>query len=297
MINFINKFVGFVVNPLFIGMMMVIAGFILIRMKRLRAASCMLAVSFVWFWFWSMPIVGGWLCIALEENFPVILAEDVPKADAIVLLGGGIGGSTNYPYADLGPAADRAWHAARLWKTGKAPIIIPSNVGAELADIKLLMDLGVPRASVVLETRAVNTEENVKFVREILAEKVKREGGIFNAYPPAEGCPQSGCTSRGETQSRGVRRDFSEGGVVGGCVGARRVLLVTSACHMKRSLYLFKKYAPEIECIPAATDYQALPWKDEPFKLRSLLPSIGAFAHSNDFIHEYIGYWGYRVFR
>jgi uncharacterized SAM-binding protein YcdF (DUF218 family) len=127
----------------------------------------------------------------------------------------------------------------------------------------------------------VNTEENVKFVREILAERVKREGGIFNA----------------ETQSRGVRRDFSEGGVVGGCVGARRVLLVTSACHMKRSLYLFKKYAPEIECIPAATDYQALPWKNEPFKWRSLLPNIGAFAHSNDFIHEYIGYWGYKIFR
>ena len=24
------------------------------------------------------------------------------------------------------------------------------------------------------------------------------DGGFFNAYPPAEGCPQSRCTSRGE---------------------------------------------------------------------------------------------------
>ena len=250
--NFINKFVGFVMNPLFIGMMMVVAGLVFTRMKRLRAASCVLAVSFAWFWFWAMPVVGGWLCLALEDDFPVQLAEDMPEADAIVLLGGGIGGSTNYPYADLGPGADRAWHAARLWKAGKAPIIIPSNEGAELADVKLLVDLGVPRDSVVLETRAVNTEENVKLVREILAAK----------------------------NTKGAK-----------------ILLVTSACHMRRSLYLFKKYALEIECIPAATDYQALPWKDEPFKWRSLLPNIGAFAHCNDFIHEYIGYWGYRVFR
>ena len=297
MINFINKTVGFFMNPLMIGMLLIVLGLVFVICKNRKAAVWSLGVTIAWFWFWSVPVVCGWLAMPLERDFAVQLAEDMPTADAIILLGGGMGGSTNYPYADMGPGADRAWHAARLWKAGKAPIIIPSNKGAELADVKLLVDLGVPRASVVLETRAVNTEENVKFVREILAEKVKREGGIFNAYPPDEGCPQSGCTSRGETQSRGVRRDFSEGGVVGGCVGARRVLLVTSACHMRRSLYLFKKYAPEIECIPAATDYQALPWKDEPFKWRSLLPNIGAFAHCNDFIHEYIGYWGYRVFR
>ena len=252
MIDVINKFVGFVVNPLFIGMMMVIAGFILIRMKRLRAASCMLAVSFVWFWFWSMPIVGGWLCFPLEKDYPVVLAEDMPKADAIVLLGGGVGGSTNYPYADLGPGADRAWHAARLWKAEKAPIIIPSNEGAELADIKLLMDLGVPRDAVVLESSAVNTEENAKFVATLLAAKNAKNS---------------------------------------------KILLVTSACHMRRSLYMFQKYASELECIPAATDYGALPWKDAPFRWRSLLPNIGAFAHNNDFIHEYIGYYGYKIFR
>lgn len=252
MIDFINKFVGFVMNPLFLGMMIVVAGLVLIRQKRFRAASSTLMVSLIWFWFWSMPIVGGWLCIALEEDFPVILAEDVPKADAIVLLGGGIGGSTNYPYADLGPAADRAWHAARLWKAEKAPIIIPSNEGAELADIKLLMDLGVPRDAVVLESSAVNTEENAKFVATLLAAKNAKNS---------------------------------------------KILLVTSACHMRRSLYMFQKYAPELECIPAATDYGALPWKDAPFRWRSLLPNIGAFARNNDFIHEYIGYYGYKIFR
>lgn len=255
--NTINKIVGFVANPLFTGMVLVVIGLVLVRRKKTKAASWMLCMVFIWFWFWSMPIVGGWLALPLERDFPAQLAEEMPKADAIVLMGGGIWGVTNYPYAMLKDGADRAWHAARLWKAGKAPTIIPSNVDAELCDVKLLVDLGVPREAVVLENKAVNTEENAKFVRDIL------------------------------TQGRK------------GAEAAEKltVLLVTSACHMRRSLYMFKKYAPEIECLPAATDYQALPCKDEPFKWRSILPDIGAFAKNNVFIHEYIGYYGYKWFR
>ena len=262
MINILNKTVGFVVNSLFVGMIIVVVGLVLVRRKKVRAASWTLGVALAWFWFWSMPIVGGWLCLPLEEDYPVQLAEDMPEADAIVLMGGGVWGSTNYPYASLKDGADRAWHAARLWKAEKAPIIIPSNIGAELADIKLLIDLGVPREAVVLENRAVNTEENAKFVREILRERFSR---VEHVDRVDEVKP--------------------------------KVLLVTSACHMKRSLYMFEKYAPEIECIPAATDYQALPWKDDPFRWRHLLPDIGAFARNNAFIHEYIGYYGYKWFR
>ena len=252
MINFINKLVGYLVNPLAMGMIIVVAALVLVLIKRRKMAIGVLCMALAWFWFWSMPIVGRWLCLPLEEDYPVQLAEDMPEADAIVLMGGGIWGSTNYPYAMLKDGADRAWHAARLWKAGKAPIIMPSNIGAELADIKLLVDLGVPCEVVVLENKAMNTEENAKLVANILAAK----------------------------NAKGAK-----------------VLLVTSACHMKRSLYMFEKYAPEIECIPAATDYQALPWKDLPFRFRSLLPSIDAFARNNSFIHEYIGYYGYKWFR
>ena len=255
--NAINKIVGFVANPLSVGLVLVVIGFVLVRRKKTKAASWTLGVAFVWFWFWAMPIVGGWLALPLEEDFPVELAEDMPKADAIVLLGGGVWGTTNHPYAMLNDGADRAWHAARLWKAGKASIIVPSNVYAELCDVKLLVDLGVPREAVVLEGKAVNTEENAKYVGEILMQR---------------------CRDAKNTK-------------------CAKVLLVTSACHMKRSLYMFQKYAPEIECVPAATDYQVLPWKNEPFKWRSILPDIGAFAKNNAFIHEYIGYYGYKWFR
>ena len=220
-----------------------------------------------------MPVVGGWLALPLERNFPVQLAEEMPEADAIAVMGGGVWGATNYPYAMLKDGADRAWHAARLWKAGKAPIIIPSCIGAEFGDVKLLVDLGVPRDAVILEDKALNTEENAKFVKEIL-EGVESLGG-------SEGLDGLEWLKHPK-HSKPLKH---------------KILLVTSACHMRRSLYMFEKYAPEIECIPAATDYAALPWKNLPFKWRSILPDSGAFARNNAFLHEYIGYWGYMWFR
>ena len=138
--------------------------------------------------------------------------------------------------------------------------------------------MGIPREAVELENKAVNTEENAKFVRDILV----RRGECLTQSSQS---PQSnGLSKLGELSGLGARQK-------------PRVLLVTSACHMKRSLNMFKKYAPEIECIPAATDYQALPWKDNPFKWRHILPDIGALARNNSYIHEYIGYYGYKWFR
>ena len=124
--NLLNKIVGFFANPLTVGMALVVAALVLAAVRRRRATIWAAGFAIAWFWFWSMPIVGGWLALPLERDFPVQLAEEMPEADAIVLMGGGVWGATNYPYAMLKDGADRAWHAARLWKAGKAPIIIPS---------------------------------------------------------------------------------------------------------------------------------------------------------------------------
>lgn len=256
--NTLNKLVGFMANPLFAGIVIVAVavGFVLARKRK--AAMWTLFLALAWFWFWSMPVVSRWLAVPLEEDYPVTLAEEMPKADAIVLMGGGAWGNENYPYACLCEGADRACHAARLWKAGKAPVVIPSCIGAEYGDARFLLDLGIPAEAVVLENKARNTEENARFIHDVLGNEEHAER--------VEG-----------------RRT--------------RILLVTSASHMRRSLYMFKKYAPDIECIPAATDYAALPWKNEPLDLRAFLPSIGAFASNNSFLHEYIGYYGYRWFR
>lgn len=254
MFNSINKVVGFLTNPMILAIIIIGVGLLFILLKKRRRAIITICLVLLWLWFWSMPITGEWLALPLEREYPVQLAEDMPEADAIVVMGGGVWGSEEYPYATLKDGADRAWHAARLWKAGKAPIIIPSNKNAEYCDVRLLVDLGVPLASIVLENKALNTEENAKYVATIL-------------------------------------RAMNKSG------NKTRILLVTSACHMRRSLYMFEKYAPDILCIPAATDYYALPWENLSFRFSDILPDLKAFVDNNSLLHEYVGYWGYKIFR
>jgi uncharacterized SAM-binding protein YcdF (DUF218 family) len=78
--------------------------------------------------------------------------------------------------------------------------------------------------------------------------------------------------------------------------GFKRVLLVTSATHMPRSMAVFRKQCPGIEFIPAPTDFRIidleLPWYRE---LVSLLPTPIAYVQFSETIHEYLGILYYRL--
>ena len=103
-----NKIVGRCVNPLVIGMMLVAVGGVMFWRGWRKTGFWFLGVSFAWFWLWSTPMMYRWIGGSLEREWPVVLAEDAPKADAIVLLGGGMGANPRvYPYAEMWNAADR----------------------------------------------------------------------------------------------------------------------------------------------------------------------------------------------
>ena len=71
--------------------------------------------------------------------------------------------------------------------------------------------------------------------------------------------------------------------------GMRRVLLVTSAYHMRRSQALFA--AQGLEVVPAPTDYQQLVAKQV---LPDWLPVVSNLHQSTNALHEIVGYWVYR---
>jgi uncharacterized SAM-binding protein YcdF (DUF218 family) len=103
--------------------------------------------------------------------------------DAIVVLGGSIAPADppRYPEPGLVGGSDRLWKAARLYHRGIAPRIIVtggmwSGEGqapvSEAAAMKLfLRDLGVPDSAIVEEGKALNTLENIAFVRQIVGDK------------------------------------------------------------------------------------------------------------------------------
>lgn len=264
----LNKFVWVIANPLMIGCLMLGLGIVLKllgsviatsdvkRCRMFKVAWIFVALSFVWFWLWGTPAWSRVVGQNLERGFlgmngRIIAATDYPLCDAIVDLGGGCGARTNmYDGVLLNAAADRAYFSALLWKAGKAPIIIASGSGLELADKAFMCDLGVPEQVILVENDARNTEENARFVKDVLAAK-----NIKNA----------------------------------------KILLVTSAWHMKRSLMMFGKYASELECIPAACDFECSPCPDLQFG--DFLPDTGAFECNCRYFHEWLGILGYKYFR
>lgn len=250
---YINKIVGAIVNPITMTLILLVIGMVLCAKGRKRLALGFVGSGVLWLWLLATPMMYRWVGLGLEREWPVVLAEDAPKADAIVILGGGMAANTNvYKYAEMWGGADRVWHAARLWKAGKAPIVIASGTGEREATVPLLRDFGVAEAAIVVEDKARNTEENAKFVEDTLATKNTKDA---------------------------------------------KILLVTSAWHMRRSLLMFKKYAPNLEIIPAATDYEALVRTGNGFELKDVIPAADYLEATSYCLKEYIGYWGYRLLR
>ena len=263
----VNKIVGGCVNPLVIGMMLIAVGGVLLWRGWRKTGFGFLGVSFAWFWLWSTPMMYRWIGGSLEREWPVVLAEDAPKADAIVLLGGGMGANTNaYPYSEMWNAADRVWHAARLYKAGKAPLVIPTGVGERESTVPLLRDLGVPESAIVVENEARNTEENARFVEKLLTANL-----TIDSHPQL---PTANCQ-----------------------LPTKKILLVTSAWHMRRSVLMYRRYAPSLEIIPAAADYEATVITGRPFCFKDIWPDTNSLFANSYIFKEYIGYWGYRLLR
>jgi uncharacterized SAM-binding protein YcdF (DUF218 family) len=100
---------------------------------------------------------------------PLKIAEPPRPADAIVVFAGGVGESGKAG----GGAQERLKQAIDLYKSGYARFLVFSSGYVysfrEAESMRALaVDQGVPAGSIVLEQRASNTYENVKFVDDIL---------------------------------------------------------------------------------------------------------------------------------
>ena len=280
---YINKIVGFLVSP--IGG--VIAGGVIAvvcaRLGRKRMAKWIGGFTVAWLWLWMMPIMTWVVGVPLEREFlvdgKVPLVESFPEADAIVLLGGSMGIETNLSsYAEMWSGADRVWQAARLYKAGKAQKVIATGNGAVDTTLPLLLDFGVAKADVSFMD-AVNTEEEARSIGKMLVKSV----GVEEL-----GVEELRVGSGGVEESDPIKH-FS--------TARPKVLLVTSAWHMKRARMMFEKYAPDIEvaCAPADFENTIMAEKTPLFKM--LLPDPNVFMLNSVAFHEWVGIVGYTWLR
>lgn len=171
-------------------------------LRRRRTALALAAVAAAWLWFASTPFLAQVLVTRLQRDYPMLAAEASPAADAIVVLGGAVGGvAPARPGIVLTAAATRVWHAAALYRAGKARWVVVAAGGDPQAGeqveadaiAQLLVSLGVPEGAIRREAASRSTLQNALYSRPILE-----------------------------------------------ALGARRVLLVTSGDHMARAMQTFQ---------------------------------------------------------
>jgi uncharacterized SAM-binding protein YcdF (DUF218 family) len=250
---FLVKFLTQLIYPLNLSLTVGCLAVLFIFLKRKKTGLVLVVLSLSWLFFWSTPMFSDRIRSNLERTYLPRRVEDMETADAIVVLGGGVA-SAEYPriYPDLNSAADRVWHAARLYKAGKAKwVILSGGIGLRPtgetdpeanAMAVFLGDLGVPDSAVLLESESLNTLGNAKLTKRLLDEH-----------------------------------------------GLKKILLVTSALHMRRAQAIFLSL--KIDSIPAPTDYE-LPRA----LVSSWLPDAVALEGSALTLKEYLGLFVFEFF-
>ncbi|MCX7364392.1 MAG: YdcF family protein [Alphaproteobacteria bacterium] len=170
--------------PASLALGLLVAGLLaVLGFRRLSRAAAFVAVAQTIAF--SMPLVSDLMMLPLQREARREAQAAAPCCyDSIVVLGGAVVPPMlpDFPDPSLTNASDRVWHAARLFKRGVASRIIvtggnvlldegrPTTTEAE-ATRRFLTDLGVPREAIVEEGRAINTIQNIRFVRELVTDK------------------------------------------------------------------------------------------------------------------------------
>ena len=245
----LNKIVWFFFNPLTPPLVCACVGAVVFARRR-RLGGWMLGLSLAALWFESTPACMLLLGLPLERPYLAAQSvESLPKADAAVVLGGGMAKVDGMAYPDMNEAADRVWHAARVWKAGKARLVVVSGSNDLASTVPLLLDLGVPREAIAVDDKSRNTYENSRFTERLL---------------------------RGSEASAGTTG------------AAPSVLLVTSAWHMSRAMGNFAKTSLRVVPAPCDF-FASGAWAGGLHWWEWVAPSVDAVKYSNYFAKEWLG--------
>lgn len=260
MFVFLSKFLPPLVYPLGIAILLLVVALILYRKPKLRGWLIGLALAVL------LISSNRWVAMALTRSleWQYLPPATLPHTQAIVLLGGGTE-SADYPrtYPELNGAGDRVLYAARLYKQGYAQHILLS--GGYIGWMGTHITTPAEEMAQILEL--MDIPPNALWLQNLSQNTY--EDAAFSAKILKE-------------------------------KGIQKIILVTSAAHMPRSVELFK--AQGFDVVPAPTDYSVTEteWKEafDPSLenlLVSLLPSVSNLSATTGVLKEEIGLFVYRL--
>lgn len=215
-------------------------------------------------WLSATPWLSRELVWGLEERAQRLTPNPLPRADAVMVLGGGLRPALPPRRGvEVAEAGDRLLTGVALLRQGRAPWLLVSggvvsftasdpSPSEAISATRLAMELGVPKERIVASGEARNTGEEAAALQQIARQR-----------------------------------------------GWRSVLLVTSATHLPRATATFQQRT-DLTIVPVACDF-LLPerrtlGRPTPASLGlSLVPTADALATTTLVLKEHLGSLAYRL--
>lgn len=261
MFLFLSKLLPLLFYPLGLACMLMVVALVTLG-KRPRQAAFAITLAL------TILLVGsnGWVAQMLVRSleFQNIPHVPLPTTDAIVVLGGGTKPATYpRPGVDLNEQGDRVFYAAQLYHQQKAPLIIASGGRIDWRRTKKS-----PARSEAADMTDILLQLGVP------ASAIMLEPDSLNTYQNAVN----------------VKKIVTQHHI-------RQILLVTSAMHMPRALYIFQRQG--INAVAAPTDFLVTNSVEKQGSLQStllnLLPEAERLLQFTLALKEYIGLFVYHL--
>ena len=244
-----TKLLSLLIYPLSMTLLMCLLALALMRFRQARSAFYTLLLAVAWLYLCSTAVFANYLMGTLERGFVPRAMSVIGEADAIVLLGGAMRGDTH-----MSTLPDLNQHADRL-------VYATSLYKAGKAPVILLTGGASPG-----DRPEAQQMRDILVVMGVPARAMLLESQSRDTHDNAVLCARM-------LKSRGMHR----------------VLLVTSAFHMRRAQALFE--AQGLEVVPAPADYQRAMAQ---FVVPGWLPGVGNLSRTTNALHELVGYQVYR---
>lgn len=232
---------------------LVLWGVVLLCRRHGRAAAVALVTALV-FSLVGATRVPTRLLASLERPYAGVSVDRVRHADAVVMLGGVLRRSPSDPLGfDLGMQADRVMTAIELVRRGKADALVLGGGGQG--------PRGAPPSEADLLLPWLNAWG-------LTSAPIHQLGTCKNTRDEAE-------------RTRQLMRQR----------GWTRVLLVTSAGHMRRAEAVFRRLSIPVEVVPC--DFIGLTTLQYPVS-PTPVPRLDGFHHLSLYAYEILGWWLYR---
>ena len=237
------------------GLQIATVGLALVLLRRRPVlARSLLLVACLSLYILSTGLGIDLLLAPLESTYPAVEPDKASNADAIVVLGDFVHKPTPRRLRfEVSDNTDRLRTGGLLYRAGKAPFILLTG-GPPASSEHPTLDQAVP-ATVLL-----------------------REMGI----------PASAILS--ETASDNTHENAAFSAPLLRARHANRILLVTSAFHMRRAVAIFRKEGFDVQAVPA--DFHT-GWSDNSYP-DYFLPAARTMYQNELALHEYLGLWVYR---